>query len=138
MDAGQEKSSRRRRRRWAMNLLAVLLVVAGLLGSASAALAQSSLRFSLGCWAITSAGANGGLYQSANLRMKFAVTSIAATTTQAAPASTNFRLRSNHYAARALAIPPGTVATPPPGPLYQYLPVIFGRILPLHALNICR
>ncbi len=127
-----------RRRRWLLNLLASLLVVAGLLASAGAALAQTSFRFSLGCWAITSAGSTGGLYQSANFRMKYAVSTVAATETQAVPASANFRLRSNHFAARALAIPPGTAGTPPAGPQFQYLPLAFGRIINLSVLNVCR
>ncbi|MGL4649164.1 MAG: hypothetical protein ACRC1H_07135 [Caldilineaceae bacterium] len=132
----REQNERMRRR--LLSGAAALVVVVSLFATAGVAMAQSGALFGLGCWAITSAGATGGNYQSASYRMQYAVPWIGTTdATQAAPASTNFRLRSNHFAARAL-LSPSVPGAPPAGPQFQYLPLVWGEFLNLDQLNSCR
>jgi hypothetical protein len=127
-----------RRRRALLNAVAALLVVMTVFATAGVALAQSASQFGLGCWAITSAGATGGNYQSATYRLQYVVPWTGATdASQAAPASASFRLRSNHFAARALLVT-STPGTPPAGPTFVYLPQAWGRFLDLNQLNSCR
>lgn len=124
-------------RRRLLNTAAALLMVAGLLATTGVALAQRSSRFGLGCWAIATAGATGGAYQSANYRMQYAVTHVGPTDSQARPSSQNIRLIGNHFAARRLLLP-RVAGAPPAGPRFQYLPLAWGRVLNLNGLNSCR
>jgi hypothetical protein len=116
-----------------LSALLLLLVLAGSLLGGGIALSQSGGRFSLGCWAITSAGGVDGVAQSAQFRMQYSVNYIGATETQVAPSSTNFGLRTNHFGTRALLPRPG-VPGAPAGDLRQYLPFVGSRLILLQDL----
>jgi len=125
-----------RKRRW-IQIVAVLLVVASVMATAGVAAAQTSAQFSLGCWAIVTGGGTGASLQSTNYRAQYAITATGGVEGPGGPAqgSANYRLRNNHYVARALAPAPGQTPGPLVGPNFAYLPIVLGRIIQLQ--NLC-
>jgi hypothetical protein len=125
------------RRRWWLGLMAVVLVAGGLLAGTGAALSQSSSRFSLGCWAVTTFGGSRGEIQSTNFRVQLAGSWIGgplAPGGTSQPSSLNFRLRTNHFATRALTPVAGPPFVPPTQGDTEWLPIIFGEIAQLQRL----
>lgn len=127
------RAQRRARRllRAALGAALGTALLATLLWSGSAALAQQSARFSLGCWAITSGG--GDQRQSANFRVRDAVV-FAGDSMQA----TQTGIRANHHALLAALRPSGPEAPQPPlvNTTVLYLPLVHDQSLVLR--NLCR
>ncbi len=115
-------------RRWLLNAVVALLVVFGVLWTSAAVLAQSSAKFSLGCWAVTTGG--GDQRSSVNFRMRDAITSVGGEMQSA-----SFRVRANHF-----ALYPALNQTFEPAPQPEadaiFMPVIWARGLLLN--DICK